>query len=170
MVLKQKRAFNPLVQGFGLMFIFIYGILNYYHNFSIITVLLFLPLVYVGLWINFSSIKLYVNENGVLIRETGFFPIRFKFVVYINEFDCILIKAEKVSFSTKFAGPPIVILGSNPVYDNYTGLFFKLNKKYDFDLIIKANKKDILKFIETQLHIYNLPVFDGVIKKERQVL
>jgi hypothetical protein len=169
MTLSQKKAFNPIVQGFGIMLILIAFLFIYASHFSILKALLLSPLICFGLWINFSSVHLFKNSNNELIRTLGVFPLIIRKKIDLTKYDCILIKSEKVSYSAKNTALATPFFGVEKVKDEYTALYLKYNRKYDFNLMIKSSKIDIVKFIKTELTPHNLPVFNGVLKKGHEI-
>lgn len=169
MKLNQKRAFNPIVQGFGILLILIAFLFIYNHQFFILLTLLLSPLIYLGLWINFSSVALFKNSNNELIRTLGFPPLIIKKKIDLTQYDCILIKSEKVSYTTKNSASATPFFVIEKTKDEYTALYLKHNRKYEFNLMIKSSKIDILNFIKNELNSHNLPIFYGVLKKGHEI-
>lgn len=128
-----------------------------------------MPLIYLGLWINFSSVNLSKNNQNQLVRTIGFPPLLLKKEIDLTQYDCMLIKFEKVSYSSKNWIIATPFLGTEKIKDQYTALYLKYNRKYDFDLLIKSSKPEIIEFVKIELLEYNLPIFEGALKKGQEL-
>jgi len=173
MKLNQKKAFNPIAQGYGTALIIIglafLNLLIYSGYYPLVGFIILTLLIYLGLWINFSSVQLYRNSKNELIRTYGMSPLIIKNKIKLSKYDCILIKSEKVSYSAKST-----LIGSGTAAiskysENYIGLYLKYNRKYDFNLMIKSSKREIIEFIKSELMDYNLPIFEGALKKGQEL-
>jgi len=162
MIYNQGRSFPPSAQGAGLIFIAI-GILLFLVNSHNYFMLLF---AYVSIWIMFSKTSIDTDKvkDGYLMRRFGFFPFIFSRKIKFADFDAGVVKVDRVVYrTTQSVG--VVILSSQDNADEYVALSFKYKNQYEFEVVYKGTKKEIMTFIRTNLKDTNLTFFDGVVKR-----
>jgi hypothetical protein len=161
----QGRSFPPTAQGAGLIFVLI----------SILLFLIFdqkmsLLISYLSVWIMFSKTTIdtsRINE-GIILRKFGLFPCLFHRKVKLQNYDAGLIKIERVRYrTTQSIG--VVILSSQDTHDAFMALSLKIKGKYEFEVLFKGSRAEIMDFIRVNLASTHLRFFNGVLMKEHEI-
>lgn len=165
-IYKQGRSFPPSAHGVGLIFLFmaiflVYVVeLNYW----------FLSFGYVSVWIMFSRTHIDTTnvEDGLIIKKYGFFPIKFKDKIYLNDYDVGVVKKIRVKYKTT-QSTGFIVLSSQNNSDSYLALQLKKKGKNEYETLFKGSKIEIENFIKENLKDINLKFYQGVVRKGYEI-
>ena len=163
---KQGRSFPPTAQGAGLIFILISVLL-----YLIFDQYLALLISYISIWIMFSHTTIDTSKikDGIILRKFGLFPLIFTRKIKLENFDAGIIKVEKVRYRTT-QGNGAFVISSQDTHDAFMALSLKIKGKYQYEILFKGNRKEIMQFISVNLSSTKMRFFNGVLKKEHEII
>ncbi len=166
MIYQQGRSFPPTAHGVGLIFIllsvlFFFIFPGHYELFLI---------AYPSFWIMFSTTTVNTDQikEGLLFKRYGFFPFFFTRKIYLQNYDVGLIKVERVRYRTT-QSTGVFVLSSQDTHDSFMALSLKLKGKYEYEVVFKGTRDEIMDFIRTNLSQTELRFFNGALQKDLEI-
>ena len=173
--LDQGKSFPPSGRGAAFLLIIAglvpgYVIFEEYHTVHVNHLFCLLPIL-VGVWMNLATTQVYFDQvkEGYLIHQFGVKPFKFTRKTHLNKYDAAILKPARQRYVVA-QGIPLGGSINSPEYSiSSFGLYFKPKGKFDEELILKGNGKEVIDLTREHLSDTHLRIFMGIVKKGYEV-
>lgn len=171
----QGKTIPPSGRGGGYLLIFI-GLLPAYIIYDKSGGLTFdhlycLPTVIFGMWMNLATTQIYFDyvDDGYFVHRFGVFPLKFARKTRFENYDAAILKPARQRYRVAQGVPMGGAIGNPEYTESNFGLYFKRKGKFEEELILKGDGKEVIDIAKKYLVKTDLRIFMGVVKKGFEV-